>query len=219
MTEDGITLAPTVHVPPVYSLEYRGVIEQALAERRAALDTALAELATHAGSLARGASMLVRTLRAGNKVLVAGNGGSAAEAQHFAAELVGRFKRERAPYAVLSLTTDTAILTAVANDYGYEDVFARQVLAFGRSGDLLVGYSTSGESKNLLRAAASARHCGMTVIAVTGGRASRLARAADIAIRIPLLDTATTQELHMAVTHILCDVAEVELARAEGALH
>ncbi len=147
-----------------------------------------------------------------NKVLVAGNGGSAAEAQHFAAELVGRFKRERAPYAVLSLTTDTSILTAVANDYGYADVFARQVLAFGQSGDLLIAFSTSGESENLLRAAVAGHQSRMTVIAITGDRPNRLDRLADVTVRVPVVDTAVAQELHMIVTHILCDIAESELA-------
>jgi D-sedoheptulose 7-phosphate isomerase len=150
-------------------------------------------------------------------VLVAGNGGSAAEAQHFAAELVGRFKRERAPYAVLSLTTDTALLTAVANDYGYTDVFARQVRALGQPGDLLVAFSTSGESENLVRAATAARRHGMAVAAVTGGRPSRLERLADVTVRVPVVDTAVAQELHMAVTHILCDIVESELAAPPAA--
>jgi len=162
------------------------------------------------------AARLIETLRTGHKVLVAGNGGSAAEAQHFAAELVGRFKRERAPYAVLSLTTDTSILTAVANDYGYQDVFARQVLAFGQPGDMLVAFSTSGESENLLRAATAAQHCMMAIIAVTGDRPSRLECLADVTVRVPTVDTAITQELHMIVTHILCDIAESELAADEG---
>src|SRR5215470_15763267 len=117
------------------------------------LDNALAQFKTRAALITEVTTRLIETLRSGHKVLVAGNGGSAAEAQHFAAELVGRFKRERAPYAVLSLTTDTSILTAVANDYGYRDVFARQVHALGQPGDLFIAFSTSGESENLLRAA------------------------------------------------------------------
>src|SRR5947209_20629823 len=118
-----------------------------------ALDIALSQLTTRATTLLEVATRLVETLHRGRKVLVAGNGGSAAEAQHFATELVGRFKRERAPYAVLSLATDTSILTAVANDYGYQNVFARQVLALGQPGDLLIAFSTSGESENLICAA------------------------------------------------------------------
>src|SRR5436305_13673684 len=141
--------------------DYYDAVVSALTSRRMMLDTALAQIMTRARGLTEVAARLVETLRTGHKVLVAGNGGSAAEAQHFAAELVGRFKRERAPYAVLSLTTDTSILTAVANDYGYHEVFARQVRAFGKSGDMLIAFSTSGESENLLCAAEAAQKCAM----------------------------------------------------------
>lgn len=158
------------------------------------------------------AAALVATLRTGRKVLVAGNGGSAAEAQHFAAELVGRFKRERAPYPAVALTVDSSILTAVANDYGYEQVFARQVGALGAPGDLFLAYSTSGESPNLLLAAEQARRQGLTVIAVTGARESSLGGAADITIRAACPDTPLAQEVHMIVTHLLCDTAEDALA-------
>lgn len=196
---------------------YQGAIVSALVDRRAVLDAALARLTDRAAPLAEAAERLIATLRRGGTVLVAGNGGSAAEAQHFAAELVGRFKRERAPYAVLALTTDTSVLTAVANDYGYAEVFARQVRAFGRSGDVLLAFSTSGESENLLRAVAACRDRGVIVLAVTGDRPSRLGRLADVTVRVPVTDTAAVQEVHMAVTHILCDIAEAELA--EGAPH
>src|SRR5438067_1986293 len=153
--EERVTLI-SAHQPVTYDasyLAYHNTIVSTLAYRRVMLDTALAQLMTRAMALVEVARLLVETLRTGHKVLVAGNGGSAAEAQHFAAELVGRFKRERAPYAVLSLTTDTSIITALANDYGYHDVFARQVLALGQPGDMLIVFSTSGESENLLRAA------------------------------------------------------------------
>lgn len=160
--------------------------------------------------------MLIRTLRNGNKVFVAGNGGSAAEAQHFASELVGRFKRERSPYAVLSLTTDTSILTAIANDYGYQEVFARQVLAFGQPDDVFVAFSTSGQSENLIRAALVARQCLMKVIAITGERPNQLECQANLTIHVPTADTAIAQELHMIVTHILCDLVEAELSGCEG---
>ena len=196
--------------------DYYDAVLSALTSRRRVLDTALAQFMTRAMGLTEVAARLVETLRTGHKVLVAGNGGSAAEAQHFAAELVGRFKRERAPYAVLSLTTDTSILTAVANDYGYQDVFARQILAFGQPDDMLVAFSTSGESENLLSAAAAAQRCMMVVIAVTGDRPSRLECLADVTVRVPTVDTAVTQELHMVVTHILCDIVESELATGEG---
>ena len=141
-----------------------------------------------------------------------GNGGSAAEAQHLAAELVGRFKRERMPYAVISLATDTAILTAIANDYGYQDVFARQLRALGQPGDLLIAFSTSGESENVLRAAEAGHQCLLKVVAVTGERPSRLEALSDVTVRVPCIDTAVAQELHMVVTHILCDIAETWLS-------
>lgn len=214
--KDSVALVPplTRSGSPIHG--YEAMIAGTLAERRALFDHCLARLTARSGVLAEAAMRLVETLHAGHKVLVAGNGGSAAEAQHFAAELVGRFKRERSPYAVLSLATDTAILTAVANDYGYHDVFARQVRAHGQPGDLLVAFSTSGESENVVRAAAAARERGMSIVAATGERASALAHLADVALRVPCGDTAIVQELHMIVTHILCDVAESELMALES---
>src|SRR5579885_2117366 len=139
--------------PVTQGIDYQGLVEDVLALRRRVLDDALLQFAARAQALAQIAKLLVGTLRAGHKVLVAGNGGSAAEAQHFAAELVGRFKRERLPYAVIALTTDSSILTSVANDYGYEHVFSRQVAALGQPGDLLLAFSTSGASPNVIRAA------------------------------------------------------------------
>lgn len=146
--------------PPDAVASYTEAVAAAVACRRIMLHDAYAQLALRAATLAEAAERLVRALRERHKVLVAGNGGSAAEAQHFAAELVGRFKRERAPYAALALTTDSSILTAIANDYGYADVFARQVLGLGQPGDVLIAYSTSGESENLVRAAQAARAAG-----------------------------------------------------------
>ncbi len=191
---------------------YFDAITAALASRQLVLDAALVQLKLGATTLAEVASRLVETLRSRHKVLIAGNGGSAAGAQHLAAELIGRFKREREAYAVLSLTTDTAILTAVANDYGYQDVFARQVSGLGQPGDLLIVFSTSGESENLARATMAARKQRMVTIAVTGDRLSRLERLADLTVRVPAADTALVQELHLVVTHLLCDIVESELA-------
>ncbi|CCF84343.1 D-sedoheptulose-7-phosphate isomerase [Nitrolancea hollandica] len=191
---------------------YFDAITAALASRQLVLDAALVQLKLGATTLAEVAARLVETLRSRHKVLIAGNGGSAAGAQHLAAELIGRFKREREAYAVLSLTTDTAILTAVANDYGYQDVFARQVSGLGQPGDLLIAFSTSGESENLARAATVARKQRMVTIAVTGDRPSRLERLADLTVRVPAVDTALVQELHLVVTHLLCDIVESELA-------
>ncbi len=201
---------------PVARPDYEERIVNALGWRRNRLDGALGQFAERSASLAKAAGWLIETLRNGNKVFVAGNGGSAAEAQHFAAELVGRFKRERQPYAVLALTTDTSILTAIANDYGYHEVFARQVMGLSQPGDLLVTFSTSGESENLIQAAVTAQQCLMRVIAITGKRPSRLESHAGVTVRVPSTDTAIAQELHMIVTHILCDLVEAELSGCEG---
>ncbi len=208
------TAAP-VPVDPIEQ-RYQGAVIGALIERRALMDAAFAQLQTRAGVLAQAAACLLAALRAGHKALVAGNGGSAAEAQHLVAELVGRFRRERDAYAAMALTTDTAILTAIANDYGYDEVFARQVRGLGVAGDVFIGFSTSGESESIIRAARTCHEHGITVIAVTGDRPSALATLADIALRMPALDTAAIQELHMATIHILCDIVEVEMGASAG---
>ena len=197
-------------------LTYYETIGNALTSRRNTLDIALTQSLRQVAIFAEVTAQLIKTLRSGHKVLVAGNGGSAAEAQHFAAELVGRFKCERSPYAVLSLTTDTSILTAIANDYGYRDIFARQVLALGQPDDMLLVFSTSGESENLLSAARAARQCLMTVVAITGDLPNRLECLADLTVHMPAVDTAITQELHMMVTHILCEIVESELMSYES---
>ena len=217
--EKQVTVVPSTSLtqPTTPEADVHTTIMDALAGRRAVLQTALTQFMARADVLAKTATLLVETLRAGHKVLIAGNGGSAAEAQHFAAELVGRFKRERDPYAVLSLTTDTSILTAIGNDYGYADVFARQVGAFGQPDDVFIAISTSGSSENLIRAAVEAHNRLMPVIAITGDRHSRLETVASIAVRVPHVDTAIVQELHMTVTHILCDIVETALIASKGA--
>ncbi len=202
----------------MHSTSYDTVVST-LNERRTTLDAALNRLSSDAMVLTEIAMRLIETLRSGHKVLVIGNGGSAAEAQHFAAELVGRFKRDRAPYAVLALTTDTAILTAVANDYGYQEVFARQVAAFGQAGDVLLAFSTSGESENLLYAARTARQQQMTIVAITGELTSNLEMLSDVTLKMPLGDTALVQELHIIVTHILCDIVETALSTQDEPTH
>ena len=215
----------TFFVSPDYAddgtirVDHSTIVINALSHRRTTFNDALDLLQTRAMTLTEAATRLVTTLQSGHKVLVMGNGGSAAEAQHFAAELLGRIKRDRAPYAVLSLTTDTSILTAVANDYGYQDVFARQVRAFGQPDDLLIAFSSSGESENLLRAATIGRQCMLSIIAITGDRTSSLERLADVTVRVPAVDTAIVQELHMIVTHILCDITEKQLSGSEGEEH
>jgi len=205
------------HASDVGSM-YVDTIRSALAARRRELPHVLERLDAQSDRLSEAAALLVDTLRSGGTVLLAGNGGSAAEAQHFSAELVGRYRRERSAYAAIALTTDSSILTAIGNDYSYEDVFSRQVEGLGRSGDLLICFSTSGESENLVRAAAMAHERGMRVIAVTGERESRLSEAADLALRMPTRETPVVQELHMMMTHLLCDIAEEELSGLPGPL-
>ncbi len=194
---------------------YQERIEAAMVQHRADLDRDLHNFEVQADIVAHIATALVTALRRDHTVLLAGNGGSAAEAQHFSAELVGRYKRERRPYAAIALTTDTSIITAIGNDYSYDQIFERQVQALGRPGDVLVALSTSGESRNLLRAAEAARQQGVTVVAVTGPGESTLSSMADLALRTPGADTATVQELHMIFTHLVCDLVEAELVAGE----
>ena len=190
-----------------------GDIEAALLDRARALSTILALLATNSHQITRAAAIIVDALASGHLVLVCGNGGSAAEAQHLAGELVGRFRREREPWPVLALTADSAVLTAVANDYGYETVFERQVAAFGRQADVLVGISTSGESPNVVKAACQARERGMSVIALTGREPTRLGLFSDVAIAVPATETALVQEIHSVLVHLISEIVESSLAQ------
>ena len=146
---------------------------------------------------------------AGNKVLWCGNGGSAADAQHLAAEFVGRFRRERTPLASVALTTDTSVLTSIGNDYGYEQVFSRQVLALCEEGDVVVGISTSGNSPNVVEALKAARDCGAYTVALTGEGGGRMGGMADATICVPTRDTARVQEGHILCGHMLCDWVEL----------
>jgi D-sedoheptulose 7-phosphate isomerase len=183
----------------------------ALVERAEALSDVLSLVAANSQVIERAAAIIVEALAAGHLVLVCGNGGSAAEAQHLAGELVGRFRREREPWPVLALTADMAVLTAVANDYGYDTVFERQVAAFGHSGDVLVAISTSGESMNVVNAAYLARDRGMSVIALTGREPTRLGRVSDVAIAVPASETALVQEVHAILVHLISDIVEGSL--------
>lgn len=168
-----------------------------------------------AGEVAALAAMVERTLRGGGKLLFCGNGGSAAEAQHLASEYVVRFARHRTPMAALALTTDTSALTACANDYGFERVFERQVRALARPGDLLILHSTSGESENVLRAAAAARELGVATAALLARDGGRLRESVDLALVVPTSSTARAQEIHLAIGHVVCD--QVERALQEEA--
>jgi len=160
---------------------------------------------------AAAAESMVAALRGGGKILVCGNGGSASDAQHFAAELVGRFERERRAIASVALTTDTSILTAIANDYGYTRVFARQIEAIGRAGDLLLAISTSGGSASILEALATAKAGGITTVALTGRDGGPAGALADIHINVPSPSTARVQEVHRTLLHAMCELIEREL--------
>jgi D-sedoheptulose 7-phosphate isomerase len=165
-----------------------------------------------AGPIEEAARLIIEVYRGGGKILVMGNGGSAADAQHFAAELVGRYKRERAALPAIALTTDTSILTAVANDYSYADVFRRQVEAHAKPGDVVIGISTSGNSENVMRALAAARERGARTIALAGGTGGKMRPLADLALVAPSDDTPRIQEAHITFIHIICDLVEGELA-------
>lgn len=165
-------------------------------------------LSRQAEILARVAELCVQALQNGHKVMFCGNGGSAADSQHLAAELVGRYKMERKALASLALTVDTSVLTAIGNDYGYDDVFRRQVEGVGESGDVLVGLSTSGNSRNVLKAFEQARTMGIATVAFTGAAGGAMARAADVALTVPATVTNHIQEMHIACGHLLCELVE-----------
>ena len=169
------------------------------------------------GVLSQVAQMLVRALRSGNKLLLCGNGGSAADAQHVAGEIVGRFALERDPWPAMALSTDTSILTAIGNDWTYDDVFSRQVRAFAKSGDVVCGISTSGGSKNVVRALEAARARGATTLAFTGQAGGGVADAADLVFRAPASKTPRIQELHILAWHGVCEIVERTLV--EGSAH
>lgn len=168
-----------------------------------------------AGAIIEAIEVVHRCFLRGGKLLLFGNGGSAADAQHVAAEFVGRFARERAALPAIALTTDTSALTAISNDYGFERVFARQVEALGASGDVAVAISTSGNSPNVLAAVEVARARGMTVVGLTGGDGGRLVEVADVCIVVPSRDTARIQECHLTIEHILCDTVERLMCSAD----
>src|SRR4051812_11185642 len=163
---------------------------------------------------------LAELLPAGGRILVAGNGGSAAEAQHLTAELVGRMRDDRTPFSALALSAETSSLTAIANDYGYDEAFARQVRAHGRPGDVLLTLSTSGRSRSVVDAARVARDCGLVTWALTGPGTSPLTEASDEVVAVEADNTATIQEAHLVAVHLLCAAVDVALGVApadEGA--
>ena len=164
--------------------------------------------------IARGIELMAAALRAGGKILACGNGGSAADAQHFAAELVNRFERERPPLASIALTTDSSALTSIANDYSYEQVFAKQLRALGRKGDVLLAISTSGNSGSVLAAMQAARELGVAVVALTGRGGGKMAEhlaPGDVHVCVPHARTMRIQEVHLLVLHCLCDGIDTQL--------
>ena len=163
---------------------------------------------------AQAAKLLFNTLANDGKFLICGNGGSAADAQHFAAEMTGRFEKERMELAAIALTTDTSALTAIGNDYGFDHIFSKQVRALGRTGDVLVGISTSGNSGNVIEAIKAAHENGMKVIALTGrdgGKIAHLLKEGDVLLNVPYPRTARIQEVHILLIHAMCDCIDTML--------
>ena len=184
-------------------------------ERRALLeDTLTAAVALHERAkqhpqpVLDAAAAIIGALKADGKLLVFGNGGSAADAQHVAAELVGRFERERAAMAAVALTTDASVMTSVANDYAFDRVFARQVEGLGRPGDVALGISTSGASANVVAGLVAARALGLGTIALTGGDGGAVGRAAAIHVNVASDNAARVQEVHRTLLHVICDLVE-----------
>jgi D-sedoheptulose 7-phosphate isomerase len=166
------------------------------------------------GHIEYASQRIVETLENDKKILTCGNGGSAGDAQHFASEMVNRFERERPPLPVIALTTDTLTLTSIANDYHYDEVFAKQIRALGQAGDLLVVYTSSGNSGNIIKAINTAHDKNMTVLALSGKDGGKLVGALnefDIEIRVPSQSTARVQEVHILITHCLCDLIDHQL--------
>ncbi|WP_325313253.1 phosphoheptose isomerase [Kingella oralis] len=163
---------------------------------------------------AQAAELLFNTLANDGKFLICGNGGSAADAQHFAAEMTGRFEKERMELAAIALTTDTSALTAIGNDYGFDHIFSKQVRALGRTGDVLVGISTSGNSGNVIEAIHAAQQNGMKIIALTGrdgGKIAQMLKDGDILLNVPYHRTARIQEVHILLIHAICDCIDAML--------
>jgi D-sedoheptulose 7-phosphate isomerase len=163
------------------------------------------------GSIAEATDLVVRTLRSGGKILLCGNGGSAADAQHIATEMTVKMMKVRAPMAAVALTTNSSLLTAQANDLGFETVFSRQIESLGQAGDVLMALSTSGRSPNILSGVRSAAGMGIKVIGLTGGSGGNLAALCDVAIVVPSDQVQRIQEAHMAVCHLICEFAEASL--------
>lgn len=166
---------------------------------------------TLAGEILQAANLIRDSLAKGGKLLLMGNGGSAGDAQHIAAELVGRYKKERRALPAIALTVDTSAITAIGNDYGYDAIFERQIEALARPGDIVIGISTSGNSENVVRGLQRANAMGVHTIALLGNQGGRARSLAEIAIVVPSADTARIQETHITIGHIICELIELEL--------
>jgi D-sedoheptulose 7-phosphate isomerase len=175
---------------------------------RESIETKKAFFDSHSDKVARAAELMIATIKGGGKVLIFGNGGSAADAQHIAAELVNRLNYDRPPIAAIALTTDSSILTSVGNDATFDDLFERQLRALGRRGDLALAISTSGNSPNVLRAVDAARELGIATVALAGRNGGQLARTADISLVVEAQSTQRIQETHITIGHILCELVE-----------
>jgi D-sedoheptulose 7-phosphate isomerase len=188
-------------------------IRSQLSVQRSVLENMELELTTQ---IADAATLLIATFAHGNKLIVFGNGGSAADAQHFAAEITGRFKMERRALPAIALTTDTSALTAIGNDYGFDKIFSRQVEGLAVAGDIVVGISTSGNSPNVALALEAARKQGCKTVALLGRDGGTICQLVDLAIIIPSFDTPHIQEGHITTIHILCDLLEKGLFTSEN---
>lgn len=165
----------------------------------------------HVDRIVQVATLMAMAFREGHKVLLFGNGGSATDAAHLAAEFVGRYKRERAPLPAIALATDIAAITCIANDYGYDELFARQIRAHGQKGDVAIAISTSGNSTNVLKGVEAAKACGLITVGWTGGTGGKLAGLADHSFVVPSAVTARIQESHITLGHVLCELIEEQL--------
>lgn len=163
-----------------------------------------------AENIEKAARTVIESLKAGGKILVFGNGGSAADSQHMVAELVGRFRKERRPLSAIALTTNTSSLTALANDYGYDVTFSRQIEALGRKNDVAIGISTSGNSKNVIEAIRKAKSLGLKTVGLVGGDGGKLGKECDISVIVRSKDTPRIQESHLMIGHIICELVENE---------
>jgi D-sedoheptulose 7-phosphate isomerase len=194
--------------------------QRILAHFQESAELKLRSAAALAQPISQAIELMFNALSNGNKILACGNGGSAGDAQHFAAELVGRFERERFPLPAIALTTDTSIITAVGNDYSFREIFSKQVQAFGQAGDILLAISTSGNSGNVLAAAEAALEREMRIVALTGkdgGQLGKMLTEADVHINVPHSRTARIQEVHLVAIHSMCDGLDVALFGEEDA--